>query len=78
VNLAKGAKVTASNTRGSSKDFSPSLILDGSKKTYWAADDSVTTAELMVDLGTSKKFNIVQFREAIALGQRLNDWAVDI
>lgn len=78
VNLASGAKVTASNTRGSSRQFSPSLVLDNDKSTYWATDDSVHTAELVIDLKEMKTFNIVQFREHIALGQRLNDWAVDI
>ena len=77
VNYAKGAKVTASNTRGSSKQFSPSLVLDNNKKTYWATDDSVKTAEIVLDLKSPKRFNVVQFRENIALGQRLNDWAID-
>ena len=77
VNYAAGAKVTASNTRGKSKQFSPSLVLDNNKSTYWATDDAVKTAEIILDLQSPKKFNIVQFRENIALGQRLNDWAVD-
>jgi alpha-L-fucosidase len=77
VNYAKGATVTASNTRGSSKQFSPSLVLDNNKKTYWATDDAVKSAEIVLDLKTTKRFNVVQFRENIALGQRLNDWAVD-
>lgn len=78
VNLAKGASVSASNVRGKSPAFNPKLVLDNSRTTYWATDDAVTSAELIVDLKTSRKFNIVQFRENTALGQRLNDWAVDI
>jgi alpha-L-fucosidase len=78
VNYAKDAMVTASNIRGSSMEFSPSLVLDNNKKTYWATDDQVKTAEIILDLKSNKRFNVVQFRENIALGQRLNDWAIDV
>ena len=43
---------TASNVRGGSDDYAPTLVLDGSLDTYWAVDDSVRTASLELDLGT--------------------------
>ncbi len=75
--LARGAKLTASNTRGGAKRFAPKNLLDHRRDTYWATDDSVTTAELILDLGSPVTFNVVSLREYLPLGQRVDAFAVD-
>jgi len=75
--LTRGAKVTASNTRGNSRRFAPEKVVDGKRKTYWATDDSVTTPEIVLDLGKPTTFNIVRIREHIPLGQRVDGYALD-
>jgi alpha-L-fucosidase len=75
--LAKGAKATASNTRGEDRQFGPEKAVDGDRKTYWATDDSVTAAELVLDLGKPVTFNVVRVREYLPLGQRIDSFALD-
>jgi alpha-L-fucosidase len=75
-NLAAGAKVTASNERGNDKKFAAKNILSGGNK-YWSTDDTVTTPELVLDLGRPKTFNIVSLREYLPLGQRIEAFALD-
>lgn len=78
VNLAKGAKAKASNVRGNDKQFAAAKALDADRFSYWATDDDVTTAELEIDLGVEKSFNVVRVRENIKLGHRVDEFAVDV
>lgn len=78
VNYAKGAKATASNVRGNSKEYAASNVLDASRYTYWATDDEVKDASLTLQLKGKKRFNVIRIRENIKLGHRVNEWAVDI
>ena len=75
--LARGAKLTASNTRGDAKDFAPKNLLDHKRETYWATDDSVTLPQVVLDLGKPKTFNVVSLREYLPLGQRIEGFALD-
>jgi alpha-L-fucosidase len=75
--LARGAKLTASNTRGGAKQFAPKNVLDHKRDTYWATDDNVTTPELVIDLGKPTTFNVVSLREYLPLGQRIDAFALD-
>jgi alpha-L-fucosidase len=78
VNLARGAQLKASNTRGNNKmKFGPQFLLDNSRYTYWATDDNVTQPELTLDLTGRKTFNVIRLRENIKLGQRIEAFAVD-
>ncbi len=79
TNLAAGARVIASNTRGGDVqgEFAPARVLDGKRDTYWATDDAVTAPELVVELGAVKTFNVVDLREYLPLGQRVEAFAVD-
>jgi len=77
TDLARGAKTTASNTRGGDSQFAPGNVVDGDRNTYWATDDSVTTAELVLDLDKPVAFNVVRVREYLPLGQRIDSIAVD-
>ena len=75
--LARSAKVTASNTRGNDPQFAPENVIDGRRDTYWACDDFVTTPELVLDLGQPATFNVVRLREYLPLGQRVDSFALD-
>jgi alpha-L-fucosidase len=77
VDLARNAKVEATNTRGNSPQFAPAKVVDGNKNTYWAADDDVLTASLTLDLGKPTLFNRFQAQEYIRLGQRVKGFTVE-
>ena len=74
-NLAKNAKLTASNVRGK---FVPQNLLDNDRYTYWATNDNVTTPALTIDLAETKTFDVIRLRENIKLGQRIEGFAIDI
>jgi alpha-L-fucosidase len=75
--LARAAKVSASNTRGNDLKFSPAKVLDGRRDTYWATDDFVTQPELVLNFGKLITFNVVRLREYLPLGQRVEAFALD-
>jgi len=78
TDLTKGAKATASNTRGGDKRFSPENAIDGNRDTYWCTDDTELTPEFVLDLAKEVGFNVVSLREYLSLGQRVDDWALDM
>jgi alpha-L-fucosidase len=79
TNLATGARVTASDWRGGrDRRFAPGNVLDGSRITYWATDDGVTTPSLTLDLGTEVAINVARVREHLPLGQRIESIIVDM
>ena len=75
--LARNAKVTASNTRGGDARFTPANVTDGKRDTYWATGDFITKPELVLDLGKPVTFNVVRLREYLPLGQRIEEFALD-
>jgi alpha-L-fucosidase len=78
INLAKGAKLQASNIRGSDdRQYGPKNVLDQNIYSYWATDDSIKTPQLTLNLKGDKRFNIISIREDIKLGQRVASFAVD-
>ncbi len=77
VNLAKSATITASNTRGSDPAFGPAKMFDGDKTTYWATDDDVHTPEFTAVWPTPVTFNVIDLREYLPLGQRVDAFAID-
>ncbi len=77
IDLARGKRVLSSNTRGRDRRFSGQNLTDGDRTTYWAADDAVREAELVVDLGAATAFNRVRLQEHIALGQRVEGYVLE-
>jgi alpha-L-fucosidase len=75
--LARGAKISASNVRGGEREFAVANVVDSRRETYWATDDAVTTPELILDFGKAITFNIVRLREHLPLGQRIDAFALD-
>jgi alpha-L-fucosidase len=76
-NLAAGAEVSASNVRAENRRFGPGRLFDGDRDTYWATDDFVFRPELGVQFSGEKTFNVMDLREHLPLGQRIEAFAVD-
>ncbi len=77
TNCAANAQITASNTRGNSKAFAPANLLDNDRNTYWATDDTVTNAEVVLTFKQPITVNVVRLREYLPLGQRVDAFALD-
>ena len=77
TDLARKAKVTASNTRGGDKKYRAKNVLDSKSETYWATDDSVTSATLTIDFKKPVEFNRFLAEEYIALGQRVKKFRLE-
>lgn len=77
VNLAEKAKAEASNVRGDAGKFNAAKALDDNTETYWATDDSVTTASLTIDFNKQTLFNRFLVQEYIRLGQRVKAFTVE-
>jgi len=77
TNLASNGIVTATNTRGKSNRFSPANILDNKYDTYWATDDKVHTASLVVTMKKAQTFNRLLIQEYIPLGQRVESFNLE-
>ncbi|GGH21868.1 alpha-L-fucosidase [Sphingobacterium alkalisoli] len=78
TNLAKDAKIEASNIRGNSKKFSTAFILDEDRYSYYASDDEVINPTLVITLKNEQEFDIIRLRENIKLGQRLDSVRIDM
>lgn len=77
MNLAQGAKATATSTRNGDAAYAPKNLLDGNAGTYWAADDDATTPSVTLDLPKPVTFDLMRVREYTPLGQRVAEFAVD-
>ena len=77
TNLAAGAKVTASNTRGRLKQYGPAHLTDGNKNTYWATDDNTRKASLEITLEKKALVKYILLQEYIRLGQRVKEFSID-
>jgi alpha-L-fucosidase len=75
--LASDAHATASNVRGNDAHFAAANVLDARRETYWATDDSVTNAELILEFKRPVTFSVVRLREYVPLGQRIEAFALD-
>ena len=75
--LARKAKVFASQVRGNNKQYRAKNVIDGKKHTYWATDDGVTKASLTLDFKKPTTFNRFVVEEYIPLGQRVRRFAIE-
>jgi alpha-L-fucosidase len=76
--IAAGKKASASNVRGHDSAFRPENALDGDRTTYWATDDDVTSGSMEVDLAGEFEFNVVRTEEMIGLGQRVEQYKIEV
>lgn len=77
-NLALNQSATASNIRQKDPRFGPEKALDGDPTTYWATEDGITAASLVVDLGQPTVFDRALIQEHIALGQRVCRYTIEV
>jgi len=77
TDLARGAKASASSTRGNDPQFAAGNVVDGNGATYWASDDQARTPELTLDLPHPAAFDTFRLREYLPLGQRVERFALD-
>lgn len=76
-NLARKAKVTASNVRGGSKRYQAKNVLNDNYGSYWATDDGVTSGSLTFDFKKPTTFNRFLVEEFITLGQRVKKFSLE-
>ncbi|MGB7295773.1 MAG: alpha-L-fucosidase [Candidatus Aminicenantales bacterium] len=75
VNLVAGARVKATSEK---KGCGAGFILDEDKATFWTTPDGVETATLEFVLPEKKTFDIVLLQEEIQMGQRVEDFSLEI
>jgi len=75
--LAKFRSVSATNTRGNARKYSADKVTDGNPDTYWATDDSVISASLLIDFYEPTEMNRFLVQEDIRLGQRVKEFTLD-
>jgi alpha-L-fucosidase len=79
VDLARGA--AASSPQGAQGEHAAGCALDGSPLTYWTPErtpaDADSRFELLVDLPQPATFDVVSLREHLALGARVDSFALD-
>ena len=76
-NLAQNAEATASNVRGNGAQFAANNVIADQPDKYWATDDNVTNANLILTFKNPVAFNVVRLREFLPLGQRVEAFALD-
>jgi alpha-L-fucosidase len=77
-NLAFHKKAVADNVRGNTKKYAAQNITDGDTETYWATDDGVTAATIIIDLDKKIEIKYIFVQEYIKLGQRVRTFDVEI
>ncbi|MBU1013990.1 MAG: alpha-L-fucosidase [Bacteroidetes bacterium] len=78
VNLASNAECNADNFRLTNEKFAPKNALDEDPETYWATDDSISSAELIIDLKNKTDFDRILIQEPIKFGQRISKFEVQV
>jgi alpha-L-fucosidase len=62
--------------RGGDSRFAPERVLDGDLRTFWAVDDGVVPASVVLELPEAVELNRVLLQEPIHLGQRIAAFSV--
>jgi alpha-L-fucosidase len=75
--LARHARVTASNVRGQARRYRAENVIDGKRDTYWATDDGVTNPDIVLEFPQPVAFNVVRVREYLPLGQRVEGYVLE-
>ena len=78
TNLIKNSNLKAVNVRGYNSVYGAKNLVDGNRNTYWATDDDFKTPHLIIEMNSPQTFDVVDIREYIKLGQRIESFAIDI
>lgn len=73
--IARGKKASATDVRG--RAFHPSNVTDGDKDTYWTTADGISSAAVIIDLGSETEVNRIVLQEYISLGQRVQQFKTE-
>ena len=77
-NLLLNAKsVKASNVRGNASRYDAQKTNDKDKETYWATDDGVNKANIVIEFNEAITFNRFLVQEYIKLGQRVKAFTLE-
>lgn len=77
-NLARKARVAATNTRQNSSVTSAVYLTDGNYNTYWATAESKNTGDITLSYANPVTFNRISIQEFIPLGQRVRSFSVSV
>jgi len=72
-----GAEVSASNTRGNASEYKEGHAIDKDMESYWATDDIVLDAFLIIDFSDKIDVNALLLQEYIRLGQRIKGFSIE-
>jgi alpha-L-fucosidase len=78
TNFALGANCEATNYRLGNPKFSPQNLTYKNPESYWATDDSVQSAELVIDLKQETRFDRILLQEPIRFGQRISRFEIHV
>jgi alpha-L-fucosidase len=78
ADLARGAAASASSIRGGAAEYSPANLIDGKRDTYWCAEDADRSPWMELRFTEPVRFSVVNLREYLPLGQRVERFALDI
>lgn len=76
-NLVLRVGSDASNVRGGLEIYGSANAVDGDKETYWATDDGVKTASLVLKFNKPTRINRFLAQEYIRLGQRVRRFSLE-
>jgi len=75
--LAVYRSVSTTNTRGNSRKYKADNVTDGNPDTFWATDDGVNSASLLIDFYEPTEMNRFLVQEDIRLGQRVKEFTLE-
>lgn len=68
----------ATISSNSDSGYAPENVIDGKEDTFWASGEGDDVPSLTFEFPEAIKFNVVEISEYIQLGQRVDEFAVDI
>ncbi|QQL45255.1 alpha-L-fucosidase [Sulfuriroseicoccus oceanibius] len=74
VDLAQGAEVTASDSRG--EGFGVGYLVDQDGATYWSTADGRKKNQVVMEFEEPIEFDLISMREYLPLGQRVHEWSI--
>lgn len=77
IDYAKMSRALSESVRRNSPKYAASNAVDGRYSTYWATDDSVTSASFTVYFRRDREVSMVMLQEYIPLGQRVREFSVE-